>query len=1089
MGRDRRQGRTESRRCTGPGCPPGCCPPATPSRRDFLLSVAAAGAGLAVTPIAGPFGPGDIADFPVPADKRLSPEWMRSLRARGEPHVWTKARNELRFIGMPVGGIGCGQLYLGGDGRLWHWDVLNAPQADAFRASSGPHYAKPAEPRSPFAQGFALRVAGIDRAVTLDAEGFADVRFRGEYPIGRVAYRDPTLPVEVDLDAFSPFIPLDVDASSLPCTFLRYRIRNTSDRAVDVTIGGWLENAALLASAVPGGAERRVRALRAPSLCGIHCDALPVAGAGRPDMVVADFESGKYDGWTATGTAFGAAPRALKDIAGYQGNLRGQGAYAVNTHETRNGEDVAAADRHVGTLTSAPFRIDRAYLGFRIGGGNHPGQTCVNLLVDGAPVRTATGRDDNAMRRERFDLREGAGRMAQIEIVDGWTGAWGNVGADAFILTDSPVAEPIETAPDFGSLALGIVDDDAAVALADLGAGAPAERVFAAAPGADEARRPVEDLLVAGVRAARRLEPGGETTVTFVIAWHFPRTSWDPLPLPNADSLRREYARRFADAAAVAAHAASNAEALVGGTELWTATWYDSTLPHWFLDRTMANTSTLATATCYRLVRADDPASERFYGWEGTYCCAGTCQHVWQYAQAVARLFPALERNVRETVDFGLAWHESGAIDYRAEAHQIVAHDGFAGTILRAWREHQMSPDARYLTAIWPRVRRSLEFFLAEDKDRDGLLEGAQYNTLDATWYGPMAWISSLYLAALRAGEAMALEMGDVPFAATLAERAERGSREIVAQLFNGDWFVHRADPEHPEANTTNDGCHIDQVFGQSFAMQLGLPRVVPEKECVAALRSLYRYSFAPDIGPYRAALDAKLPGGRWYAMPGEGGLLMCTWPPHRTVKDTDAAVALARGKGREAWAAGYFVECMSGFEHQVASHMIAEGLVDEGLAIERMIHDRYDASKRNPYNEVECSDHYARAMASYGAFVAISGFTVNGPKGEIGFAPRLTPEAFRAAFVAATGWGTFAQSIDGASLEATLAVRHGSLAARAISLEIPDALRGSPALRVAASVDGDPVPATVTHDGSRAVVRGALDLGEGTVLRLTLSA
>jgi non-lysosomal glucosylceramidase len=637
-------------------------------------------------------------------------------------------------------------------------------------------------------------------------------------------------------------------------------------------------------------------------------------------------------------------------------------------------------------------------------------------------------------------------------------------------------------------MAIGIVDDDGAAAIADLGAGAPAERLFVAEP-ADDARRPIEDLLVAGVRTTRRIGPGESAVVTFLVAWHFPRTSWDPLPLPNADTLRREYARRFADAEAVAAHAAARADELVSGTERWTSTWYDSTLPYWFLDRTMANTSTLATATCYRLVRADDPSAERFYGWEGTYCCPGTCQHVWQYAQAVARLFPALERNARETVDFGLAWREDGAIDYRAEAHRIVAHDGLAGTILRAWREHQMAPDGRFLAAIWPRVRRSLEFLLAEDRDADGLLEGAQYNTLDATWYGPMAWISSLSLAALRAGEAMARTSGDDAFAAALAARAERGSREIVAQLFNGDWFVHRADPAHPEANSTNDGCHIDQVFGQSYAWQLGLPRVVPEKECVTALRSLYRYSFAPDIGPYRAALDAKLPGGRWYAMPGEGGLLMCTWPPHRTVKDTDAAIGLARGQGREAWAAGYFVECMSGFEHQVASHMIAEGLVDEGLAIERMIHDRYDATKRNPYNEVECSDHYARAMASYGAFVAISGFTVNGPVGEIGFAPRLTPEAFRAAFVAATGWGTFAQSVAGASLEATIALRHGALAARTVSLETPEALRAAAELVVAAWIDGEPVPATVERDGTRALVRGTFDLREGQVLRLALSA
>ena len=117
--------------------------------------------------------------------------------------------------------------------------------------------------------------------------------------------------------------------------------------------------------------------------------------------------------------------------------------------------------------------------------------------------------------------------------------------------------------------------------------------------------------------------------------------------------------------------------------------------------------------------------------------------------------------------------------------------------------------------------------------------------------------------------------------------------------------------------------------------------------------------------------------------MPGEGGLLMCTWP--RGDK------ADAQGKAPD-WAFGYFNECMTGFEHQVAGHMIWEGMVTEGLAVERTIHDRYHPSRRNPWNEVECGDHYARAMASYGVFLAACGFEYHGPRGHLGFAPRITP-------------------------------------------------------------------------------------------------
>ena len=125
----------------------------------------------------------------------------------------------------------------------------------------------------------------------------------------------------------------------------------------------------------------------------------------------------------------------------------------------------------------------------------------------------------------------------------------------------------------------------------------------------------------------------------------------------------------------------------------------------------------------------------------------------------------------------------------------------------------------------------------------------------------------------------------------------------------------------------------------------------------------------------------------------------------------------------------------MSGFEHQAASNMIAEGLLLEGLAVTRAIEDRYSARLRNPFNEIECSDHYSRSMASFGSFISICGFDYHGPKGHIGFAPRLHPENFKAAFTTAAGWGTFTLKKHKAGQTATLHVRWGTLKLNTISL------------------------------------------------------
>lgn len=96
-------------------------------RRDILKlgTLGAAGFALGRVPImAGPFRSEGVAGHLNPTDKKLSSEWLASLVERGEAEALSA--EELAYVGMPVGGIGCGQLYLGGDGRLWHWDIFKS---------------------------------------------------------------------------------------------------------------------------------------------------------------------------------------------------------------------------------------------------------------------------------------------------------------------------------------------------------------------------------------------------------------------------------------------------------------------------------------------------------------------------------------------------------------------------------------------------------------------------------------------------------------------------------------------------------------------------------------------------------------------------------------------------------------------------------------------------------------------------------------------------------------------------------------------------------------------------------------------------
>lgn len=1047
--------------------------------------------------MAGPFTREDFEKL-VPADKKLSAEWIKSLFARDTPEVYRG--EELKYIGMPVGGIGCGQLYLGGDGRLWLWDIFKCnyrrepDHGQRIAAYTlGGHYAHPVEQGKPYTrwngaevqQGFLLRTktGGKVSTRTLDRQGFPNVTFRGEYPVGKVTYADKDFPVTVRLAASSPFIPLNARDSALPATVMSYTVTNTGQSPVEVDLGAWMQNATCPYTSDPALGQRRNRLIQADRRVSLLSTVEPstAASLAREDILFADFERENWGDWTAEGTAFEGGPFPVKARSPEQMITGHTGERIVNSYNTRRGDDHIKADHLTGSLQSPEFTVERNFIRMSVGGGGRK-DVCVAVLVAGKEVARVAGRDSSKLYPVSIDMTAHQGKKARIRIVDQATGGWAHITVDQIIFTDATVRSGIESKHGYGSTTLTLLHDagesgltiSAATTLAD--PDSPTGLFDQSKPLAQQVQavKPLNELLVGGLFAAFKLAPGESRTLDFAITWYFPDyNEIDAAPgqlsqnTQGFRSLRRHYAPWFKSAAEVAGYLAEHKERLLGGTREWNRTWYDSTLPYWLLDRSFIGLDCVASQMFHWF------DSGRPYGWEGVDCCPGTCTHVWHYAQALARVFPDLERAFREMVDFkdGVGFNpSSGMINDRGDFHRYEATDGQAGTILRAYREHLTSKDDAFLRRLWPNVKKAIEFLLAKDPDANGLLEGCQINTLDAAWFGPMGWISGLYLAALQAAAAMATEMGDAAFAEKCRNLVAKGSQNMVSELFDGEYFIHKPDPKH-KALQTGTGCHIDQVLGQAWMHQVGLDRVIPRKETVSALNSLWRYNFTPDAGNYAIKHVQIGQAFRWYAMPGEAGLLMTTWPKGGA-KDAIPGGRLRAPKNPEVWtgAGGYFNECMNGFEYQVAAHMIYEGapgseLVMQGLAITRAVHERYGAAKRNPYNEIECGDHYARSMASYGVFLAACGFEYNGPRGVIGFDPRLTPDNFRAPFTAAEGWGTFSQQRDATGMEAALVLKFGSLRITAVRLKLPDGIKAGK-VKV-----GGATGATFSQEGARVLV------------------
>ena len=991
---------TASGRCSSTGC----CRPV--DRRAFLKIAGlgtAAGSGLGgLALVAGPFEAKDVIDHFVPADKKLRPEWVQVLFERGTRQWYSGG--DLKMIAMPIGGITTGQLYLNGEGRLVHWDIFNQHNFSGYGEKN--YFAGP--PQSPIQQGFAVRVTAEGKTWlrTLDRQGFPSVRFCGEYPIGYVEYVDKDFPVTVALEAFSPFIPLCAEDSALPVTVMQFTVKNVSGQAAEVTLAGWLENAVARHSEVffSGVRENRLAVVPGGAMVVGSARSLPAPEPQRPPRLLADFEQNDYAGWSVEGKAFGAGP-AKGTLPGQQKVSGFMGKGLVNTF--------LGGDPPHGKLISPPITLDRRFLCFRIGGGNHPGKTCINLVVDGRVVRTATGKNREALEPQTWDVRDLAGKEARIEIIDAESGPWGHINVDQIELRDTPAAPPpgkLEVQPDFGSMALALVRAAKGYALASVPEGPLPQAIFAQAKPADSrGEKPFGQPLVGAAAGVARLQPGEEARMTFLVAWHF----------PHRPEHGNYYARRFKDAGDVVRYVVENFDHLAGLTRLWHDTWYDSTLPRWLLDRLFSTVSTLATGTCQWW------SNGRFWAWEGVGCCHGTCAHVWNYEHAMARLFPELERSVRIMQDYnpkaGFV-EESGAILFRGEGWKLWAGDSQPGTVLKAYREHQMSADDKFLKSLWPRIRKSMEFMIREDGDGDGLVEGRQHNTYDIDFYGPNTMVGSLYLAALRAAEEMAREVGDAEFARRCRQIFEKGRQRTVELLWNGEYFIQKVDLKKHPRHQYADGCLSDQLFGQGWAHQVGLGYIYPEDKVRTALKAIWKYNWAPDVGPQNKAH----PPQRWFAHPGEAGLFTCTWPKSKHLGPESVL---------------YRDEVWTGIEYQVAGHMVWEGMLTEALAICRGVHERYHPSKHNPWNEIECGDHYARAMASYGVFLALCGWEYHGPKGHVGLAPRMTPEDFRAAFTSAQGWGTLSQKRQGNTQTNRLEVKWGSLTLRSLALELPAAV------------------------------------------------
>jgi hypothetical protein len=271
---------------------------------------------------------------------------------------------------------------------------------------------------------------------------------------------------------------------------------------------------------------------------------------------------------------------------------------------------------------------------------------------------------------------------------------------------------------------------------------------------------------------------------------------------------------------------------------------------------------------------------------------------------------------------------------------------------------------------------------------------------------------SSIYIGALSAMAQMATAVGQPDDAKFYGDLAKGAAAYMDQHLFNGEYYQQHVQYEglrdtsfaqsvaHVDDNSSEmqrllkregpkyqygSGCLSDGVIGAWMAKTYGIETPLATANVQATLQAIFKHNFKTDLSQHA---NAQRPG---YAMGREPGLLLCSWP---------------RG-GKPTLPFVYSDEVWTGIEYQVASHLIEEGFVEQGLTIVEALRSRYDGRTRNPWNEYECGNWYARAMSSYALLGALSGFRYSAVQRTLWFGPRVSARPFQCFFSTASGFGT----------------------------------------------------------------------------------
>ena len=427
------------------------------------------------------------------------------------------------------------------------------------------------------------------------------------------------------------------------------------------------------------------------------------------------------------------------------------------------------------------------------------------------------------------------------------------------------------------------------------------------------------------------IAPGETKTVRFILTWYFPNHF-----SKDGRRLGHYYENLFSGAKEANAFLRTHRESVFEKAVAFSQLLYNTTLPAVYPDCWSGHLSTVVKSSWYL-------KDGKFGLWEGQgFCGSHTTDITYHASFGLVALFPSLQLG---QMRMGAAFQrEDGRVHHFFTPDLEHVDDGFDRVdmnnqfVLMVLRDYLYTGDEAYLKEMWPHVVRAMDSIGALDTDADGLPDrDTKRNTYDAwNFSGTPAYISVLWLAALKAAARMAREMNDTERAETWQHLLETGCASLEKRLWNGEYYnLWLSGEEKDESLMTN------QLDGEWFLRAAGIGGNLGDGRVRDVLRVIFAHNFTPD-----------------------GGLINATCPEGRRT-------TLFTHKNCQAEAV------WTGIVYAVASLCLSVGLRDEADTLVTSVH-KNQARFGELWNHWECGHHYTRPLSSWSTLIAALGLKID---------------------------------------------------------------------------------------------------------------